>query len=241
MSNERARDVPLLIPQPRERVFADGAELARGLAERVATELEVALRTRGRALLAVSGGSTPKRFFAELSRAPIDWRAVEITLADERWVPASDERSNARLVHEQLLVNAAVAARFVPLQVEGHTPESGAEALERGFAARLPIDVLILGMGNDGHTASLFPEGDHLQAALDPSGDRMLLPMRAPGAPEARITFTLPVLVAARHLHLHIEGAAKQTVLREALARGELPIAKVLAACERAVDVWTCA
>jgi 6-phosphogluconolactonase len=241
MSNERARDQPYLSPQPRQRVFADGVELARGLAERIATELEVALRTRGRALLAVSGGSTPKRFFAELSRAPINWSAVDITLADERWVPASDERSNARLVREQLLVNAAAVARFLPLQLDGHSPESGADALESQFAPRLPIDVLILGMGNDGHTASLFPGGDRLDAALDPAGMRMLLPMHAPGAPEPRITFTLPALVAARHLHLHIEGAAKQTVLREALARGELPIAKVLAACERPVDVWTCA
>jgi len=241
MSNERARDQPYLSPQPRQRVFADGVELARGLAERVATELEVALRTRGRALLAVSGGSTPKRFFAELSKAAIDWRAVEITLADERWVPASDERSNARLVREQLLVNAAVAARFLPLQLDGHSPESGAEALESQFAPRLPIDVLILGMGNDGHTASLFPGGDQLDVALDPAGTRMLLPMHAPGAPEPRITFTLPALASARHLHLHVEGAAKQTVLREALARGELPIAKVLAACEMPVDVWTCA
>jgi 6-phosphogluconolactonase len=221
-------------------VFADGVELARGLAERIATELEVALRTRGRALLAVSGGSTPKRFFAELSRAPINWSAVDITLADERWVPASDERSNARLVREQLLVNAAAVARFLPLQLDGHSPESGADALESQFAPRLPIDVLILGMGNDGHTASLFPGGDRLDAALDPAGMRMLLPMHAPGAPEPRITFTLPALVAARHLHLHIEGAAKQTVLREALARGELPIAKVLARCEMPVDVWTC-
>lgn len=241
MSNERARDQPYLNPQPRQRVFADGAELARGLAERVATELEVALRTRGRALLAVSGGSTPKRFFAELSKAPIDWSAVEITLADERWVPASDERSNARLVREQLMVNAAAVAQFLPLQLDDQTPEAGAEVLERAFAPRLPIDVLILGMGGDGHTASLFPEGHHLQAALDPSGERMLLSMHAPGAPEPRITFTLPALVSARHLHLHVEGAAKQTVLREALARGELPIAKVLAACEMPVDVWTCA
>lgn len=241
MSNERARDTPYLNPQPRLRAFADGAELARGLAERVATELEVALRTRGRALLAVSGGSTPKRFFAELSKAPIDWSAIEVTLADERWVPASDTRSNARLVREQLLVNAAAVARFLPLQLDAHTPESGAELLEREFAGRLPIDVLVLGMGGDGHTASLFPEGDQLRAALDPLCGRMLLPMNAPGAPEPRITFTLPALVAARHLHLHIEGADKQAVLREALARGELPIAKVLAACERAVDVWTCA
>jgi len=240
MSNERARDVPLLIPQPRERMFADGAELARGLAERVATELEAALRSRGRALLAVSGGSTPKRFFEELSRTELDWAAVEITLADERWVPPSDERSNARLVREQLRIHRAAEARFLPLQLGGHTPESAAEALEAEFAARLPIDVLILGMGNDGHTASLFPGGDRLDAALDPAGRRMLLPMNAAGAPEPRLTFTLPALVAARHLHLHIEGAAKQTVLREALARGELPIAKVLAACERAVDVWTC-
>lgn len=241
MSSERAQDQPYLNPQPRQRMFADGAELARGLAERVATELEAALRARGRALLAVSGGSTPKRFFAELSKAPIDWSAVEVTLADERWVPADDARSNARLVREQLLVNAAAVARFLPLQLDAHTPDSGAEALEREFADRLPIDVLVLGMGGDGHTASLFPEGDTLRAALDPLCGRMLLPMRAPGAPEPRITFTLPALVAARHLHLHIEGADKQAVLREALARGELPIAKLLAACEMPVDVWTCA
>lgn len=241
MSSERARDVPLQIPQLRQRVFAEGAELARGLAERVATELEVALRTRGRALLAVSGGSTPKRFFAELSKADVDWSAVDITLADERWVPATDERSNARLLREHLLVNAAAAARFLPLHIEDQGPDAGAVLLEQDFVGLLPIDVLVLGMGADGHTASLFPEGDQLDAALDPAGPRVLLPMHAPGAPEPRITFTLPVLAAARHLHLHIEGAAKQTVLREALARGELPIAKVLAACERAVDVWTCA
>lgn len=240
MSSERTHAAPPLIPQPREHVFADGAELARRLAERVATELGAALYARGRALLAVSGGSTPKRFFAELSRAAIDWRAVEITLADERWVPSSDERSNARLVRGQLLNDAAAAARFLPLQIDGHTPDSGAEVLEREFAQRLPIDVLILGMGNDGHTASLFPDGDHLDAALDPAGARMLLPMHAPGAPEPRITFTLPALVSARHLHLHIEGAAKQAVLREALGRGALPIAKVLSACQRGVDVWTC-
>jgi 6-phosphogluconolactonase len=241
MSSKRALDVPLQIPQLRQRVFADGAELARGLAERVAAELEAALRTRGRALLAVSGGSTPKRFFAELSKAEIDWSVVDITLADERWVSATDERSNARLLREHLLVNAAAAARFLPLHIDGHPAESGAQLLEQDFAGLLPIDVLVLGMGADGHTASLFPDGDQLEAALDPAGNRVLLPMHAPGAPELRITFTLPVLAAARHLHLHIEGSAKQTVLREALARGELPIAKVMAACQRAVDVWTCA
>lgn len=240
MSSERAHAASPSIPPPREHVFADGAGLARRLAGRVATELDAALRARGRALLAVSGGSTPKRFFDELSRAAIDWCAVEITLADERWLPAGDERSNARLVREELLVNAAAAARFLPLRIDGHTPDSGAEVMEREFAPRLPIDVLILGMGNDGHTASLFPDGDHLDAALDPAGARMLLPMHAPGAPEPRITFTLPALVSARHLHLHIEGTVKQGVLREALVRGELPIAKVLSACERAVDVWTC-
>lgn len=240
MSSERACDESLLDHPPREWVFADGAELAHALAERIAAELAAAVRSRGRALLAVSGGSTPKRLFAELSKAPIDWRAVEITLADERWVAASDERSNARLVREHLQVNVAAAARFLPLQLDGLSPAAGAKVLAREFAGRLPIDVLVLGMGNDGHTASLFPGGDHLDVALDPSGERLLLPMCAPGAPEPRVTFTLPALAAARHLHLHIEGSAKQAVLREALVQGELPIAKVLAARKQPVDVWTC-
>jgi 6-phosphogluconolactonase len=241
MSSERAGDRPRQIAPLRQHVFADGAALARGLAERVAFQLEAALRTRGRALLAVSGGSTPKRFFAELSVVDINWSAVDITLADERWLPAADERSNARLLREHLQVNAAAAARLMPLHIDGLTPESGALLLEQDFIGLLPIDVLVLGMGSDGHTASLFPGGDQLDAALDPAGARVLMPMHAPGAPEPRITFTLPALASARHLHLHIEGAAKQAVLREALAHGALPIAKVLGASAQPVDVWTCA
>jgi 6-phosphogluconolactonase len=240
MSNERARDVPLQIPQLRERMYAGPIELARGLAERVATERSVALKARGRALLAVSGGSTPKRFFAELAQADIDWARVEITLADERFVPEDDERSNARLLREHLLVGRAKAARLLPLWLHGHDAETAALAHAHEFEARLPFDVLVLGMGADGHTASLFPGGDNLAHALDPACPRPLLSMHAPGASEPRITFTLPALVSAKHLHLHIEGAAKQTVLREALARGELPIAKVLAAYAEPCDVWTC-
>lgn len=240
MSNERARDVPLQIPQLRERMFEEPAALARGLAERVATELDVALKARGRALLAVSGGTTPKRFFAELSKAGIDWSRVEITLADERFVPEDDERSNARLLRAHLLVNAASAARLLPLWLDGHDAETAALAHAHEFEARLPFDVLVLGMGADGHTASLFPLGDNLAHALDPDCPRPLLSMHAPGAAEPRISFTLPALVSARHLHLHIEGAAKQAVLREAIARGELPIARVLSAYAGPCDVWTC-
>lgn len=228
------------VPKLRERMSADSAELARGLAERVATELDAALKSRGRALLAVSGGTTPKRFFAELSKADIDWAKVEITLADERFVPEDDERSNARLLQQHLLVNRAKAARLLRLWLDGHDAETAALAHAHEFEARLPFDVLVLGMGADGHTASLFPGGDNLAHALDPACPRPLLSMHAPGAAEPRISFTLPALVSARHLHLHIEGAAKQAVLREAIARGELPIARVLSAYAGPCDVWTC-
>lgn len=240
MSTDRGKPAAARVPPPHLHAFADPAELARALAGRVADELAAAIHARGRALLAVSGGRTPARFLAELSKARLGWGAVDVTLADERWVPPDDERSNERLLRCHLLVGAAAAARFVPLWRAGLAPESAAAALELEFAARLPFDVLVLGMGDDGHTASLFPGGDHLEAALAPRGARRLLPMRAPGVPEARISFTLPALAAARSLHLHIEGEAKQAVLRDALRDGELPIARVLAARDRPVELWAC-
>ncbi|HEX5305418.1 MAG TPA: 6-phosphogluconolactonase, partial [Dyella sp.] len=197
--------------------FTDCHALAEALAERVAARLREAIADRGRALLAVSGGSTPTHFFERLSRAPLDWSRVQITLVDERWVPESSERSNARLVKSLLLQHAAAAASFVPLYQDAATPEDGLAALNAQLdALAFPFDVAVLGMGDDGHTASFFPGGDRLADALDPAGRARVLPMRATGAGEPRITFTLPVLLDARALFLHVEGEAKRRVLADA-------------------------
>ena len=199
--------------------FPDPAALAASLAATVANNLRTALTTRGRASLALSGGNTPKRFLQALSLQPMPWQDVVVTLVDERWVPESNERSNARLLRANLLHGAAAEARFLPLYRDTPEPEQTLAEIERELAALpLPFDAVVLGMGNDGHTASFFPGGDRLAEALDPTTTARVLPMRAPDAGEPRITLTLPPILAARHLYLHMEGAAKQRVLEDAIA-----------------------
>ena len=197
--------------------FTDCHALAIALAERVADRLRAGLVERDFALLAVSGGRTPQHFLDLLAQASLDWSKVQVTLVDERWMDENDPRSNARLVREHLLRDAAATARFMPLYTGAATPEEGqAEASRRVHALPLPFDAVILGMGLDGHTASFFPGGDQLQAALDPNLPSGVLPMRAPDAGEPRITLTLSTLLQARHLFLHIEGEAKRELLAEA-------------------------
>jgi 6-phosphogluconolactonase len=228
------------------RNFSDPQALAAALAARVADDLRQAIAARGYAVLAVSGGSTPKHFFAQLSHAELDWAKVSVTLVDERWAPESSERSNARLVKAALLTHQAAAARFVPLyQPEAATPEAGLVALRTrldGLPAR--FDAVILGMGNDGHTASFFPGADRLAEALDLNGTARVLPINAAGAGEPRITFTLPALLDTAALYLHIEGAAKRELLAAAEqgqgAAADYPIRAVLTQTRVPLTVYWC-
>ena len=204
-----------------EHRFADRESVADALALAVAEDLRGAIAARATATLAVSGGTTPALFFRRLALQALDWAGVVVTLCDERWVPPGHDRSNARLVRENLLRGAAEAARFVPLYTDAPDPESGlAEVGARIDALPMPFDVVTLGLGLDGHTASWFPGGDHLAAALDPNGTAKVLPMRAPDAGEPRITLTLPVLAVARRSYLHFEGSDKLTVF-ERVIRGD--------------------
>ena len=199
--------------------FPDPSALAESLAKTIADDLRAALTTRGVASLALSGGNTPKRFLQVLSLQVLPWQNVIVTLVDERWVPESNERSNARLLRENLLHGEAAQARFLPLYRDTPEPEPALPGIERDLAALpSPFDALVLGMGNDGHTASFFPGGDRLAEALDPTTTASVLPMRAPDAGEPRITLTLPPILSARHLYLHIEGAAKHRVLEDAIS-----------------------
>jgi 6-phosphogluconolactonase len=207
------------------RTFSDRETLAKTLAEEVAEALRAEIADGGAATLAVSGGSTPKLFFHALSQAELDWESVVVTLVDERWVPETEERSNARLVAEHLLWNEAARARFAPLYIDSNSPEGALPEVQQRIADLPgPLTVAILGMGEDGHTASFFPGAERLQDAIDPTGKALCLPIRAPAAIEPRMTLTLPVLVAAKRLVLHVEGEAKRAVLDEALA-GEDPLA----------------
>jgi 6-phosphogluconolactonase len=213
-----------------ERKFKSAPKLAEALAADVAGWLAAAISVHDFAVLAVSGGSTPKLFFTVLSKLRLDWSKVQITLVDERQVDETSPRSNARLVKEVLLQNEAAFAQFVPLY-----QNPNAANLSR-------FTVAILGMGNDGHTASFFPSGDHLSEALDISQSHSIIEMKAEGAGEPRLTFTLPRLLAAKHLCLHIQGDDKMAVLEKALAgqdQNEMPVRAVLNA-PKPISLYWC-
>ncbi len=221
------------MPVPERHNFESKEYLAQALAEQIAGDLSRSIEKRGGASLAVSGGSTPARLFSILSDQDIAWPRVTVTLVDERWVDDGNPRSNAKLVKETLLTGKAKEAVFVPLFNGDQTPEDGVDALEDQLAKSVswPLDVAILGMGTDAHTASFFPGGDRLKAALDENGSNRVTGMRAGGAGEPRITLTLPVLLAAHRLVLHIEGEDKRQVLDRALREGpaeDMPVRAVL-------------
>lgn len=207
------------------------------LANLLAGELAETLRREGKATLAVPGGTTPGPVFDTLSGVDIDWANVAVVLTDERWVDEESDRSNTRLLRERLLRGRAAAARLIPLYAPGHdTPEDAVEALEQGLAPHLPISVLLLGMGADMHTASLFPGADRLEEALSAT-TRLILPMRVEGLPEPRVTLTAPVLRAAVRVHVMITGAEKRAAIERAagLPPQEAPIRAVL---DQAVVHW---
>lgn len=208
--------------------FASGAELAAGLADKVAEALSAAIAARGSASIAVSGGSTPKAFFQELSSRVLDWDKVTITLVDERFVPPDNPRSNHLLVNANLLKDKAAAAQFLPLyQPAADAKKSAVIATRETRGIDDPFDIAIVGMGGDGHTASFFPGGDNLKLALDANTPRGIITMEADGAGEPRLTFTFSSLQDARLLVLHIEGESKKEVLAKAEQPGdemEMPI-----------------
>lgn len=207
--------------------------LMQSLADTVAEQLRLAIETNGKATLAVPGGTTPGPFLTLLSNADLNWSKISVMLTDERFVPETSDRSNTRLLRETLFQNGAAAANMVPFYKPANTPEDVLSDLVGAIKNALPLDVCVLGMGGDMHTASLFPEADRLAEGLDQTSDLILLPMRAPGAEEPRLTLTAPVLRAAKNIHILITGSAKMDALKSAQTDGpteEAPIRTVLSA-----------
>jgi len=209
--------------------YADRDMLAIDLANQLAGDLEAALFHEERVALAVPGGTTPGPVFDALCAADVPWDRVDVLLTDERWVPDDHPRSNTALLKQRLLVNRAGDARLLPLYAGKATPEEALPELEVMIAPVLPLGVVLLGMGTDMHTASLFPGADQLEKGLS-SDAPILVAMRAPGAPEPRVTFSARILDGALAKHVVLFGDEKRAALEAARSKSasEAPIKAVL-------------
>ncbi|WP_223618835.1 6-phosphogluconolactonase [Lysobacter sp. ESA13C] len=236
MQAERLKVIePLPLPL-HERLFDDGEQLAQALAKQVAADLRGALARHGEACIALSGGNTPKRFFQALSTQTLDWARVTVLPIDERWLPPEHPRSNERLLREFLLQHNAAVARLLPLYRPTETPEAALMPVLTKIANEgLPLDVAVLGMGDDGHVASLFPDLGYDNPALreiglQPRGRAPVMSIRTAAMPEPRMTLTLSAIFTSPALYLHIEGEKKRAVLDgvQRDPRSTLPIRSVL-------------
>jgi len=226
------------------RRYADMETVSRELAALVAGSLTAAINARGLASLVVSGGRSPARLFEILRTQPLDWGRVCIALADERWVSAEDPASNERLVRDFLLKDHAASARFLGLKNGAPTPDLGAVSAWETFArVPRPFDTVILGMGDDGHTASLFPGSPNLPSALNPAAAAGCVGMWAPVAPHPRLSVNLTALLDSRRIVVLITGESKWRTYAAACGPGpveDMPIRAVLRQSRTPVDVmWS--
>ena len=216
----------------KESTYPSTDELNRGFANTIASILAKGIAQNGRASLVVSGGRTPQAMFKVLSERDLDWQKVDITLADERWVSTDDDASNEKMVRNHLLVNQAAAANFIGLKNQHANAEQGvAECTENLQQMHTPFDVLILGMGEDGHTASLFPCSEQISAGLNMDSEDSYIAVQPTTAPNQRMSLTLPALLNSKHIFLHLTGEAKRQVLKEATSgqdESAMPIRAVL-------------
>jgi len=203
----------------------------------VAADLRQAVELNGRAVLAVSGGRSPIPFFECLAQADLPWRQVTVTLVDERMVPAEHADSNARLVREHLLQGKAAEAAFLPLATH---PEDEARSIAEACRAFVWPTVAVLGMGDDGHTASLFPEAAELDAGLDLGQQQAIIGVTPPVAPHRRLSMTRSALLKCDKLYLSIQGNGKREVFERARAREDRrwPISYFLQQKETPLDVY---
>ena len=228
----------------RELRDADPAAQAATLAAAIAADLRAALTRRPAASLVVSGGRTPAAMFAALAAHALDWPRVSVTLADERWVASDDAASNERLLRASLLRDAAAGATIIGMKNAAATPEAGVAAAwaEIGAMAQ-PFDVVVLGMGDDGHTASLFPGSAELAAGLDAGAPPGCLAVHPTAAPHARLSLNLSALLRSRRICIQISGAQKWQVYEQARAAGPveaMPIRAILRQRRVPVDVYWC-
>jgi 6-phosphogluconolactonase len=227
---------------PHERRFHNAAALTEALAGDIATALQSGLALGRGASLVVPGGRTPIALFERLSSSELDWEDVWVTLTDERWVDPSSNASNEHLVREHLLRNEAERAQFLGLKTAAAEPHP-----EQCWSALAdlprPFDFVLLGMGDDGHCASLFPDSPGLATALDPTQPPGCVAMTAPSPPRARISLNLRALLDSRHLAVLITGATKWATYQRARVRGpvvDMPVRALMLQQNVPVSLYWC-
>ncbi|AOS95530.1 6-phosphogluconolactonase [Microbulbifer aggregans] len=230
-----------------EKFFPDRERLVQALANDCASKLQQGIKEQGQASFLVSGGSTPEPVYRELSKRPLPWSDITVALVDERWVDKTESGSNHAFIEKSLLQNAAAEAPFLGMKTPHASAAEGEADCERAYSELpRPFDVCILGMGSDGHTASLFPHAEGLEQALNTNGSQLCKAINAKqsevtGSHTERMTLTLAAILQSRDIKLLITGEEKLKVYREALLGSdelEMPIRSILKQGHKAVTVY---
>ena len=211
-----------------EHFFETRLEASQAAAKRIAELLANRLASQAKASIVVSGGTTPGQCLAALAKTPLDWQRVQVALSDERWVPADHEDSNEKLVRETLLVDEAATAELLPVYAADVSPEERCEALQKPLP-ELPFSCSLVGMGADGHFASLFPDAEQLELGMDVESGRLYIPVTTAASPHPRISMTLAGISRSDEIALLFFGEEKLDVYKKAVASANgLPVSRLL-------------
>jgi len=223
-------------------IFNSKEDLTQSFSNTIIEKLEHAIETKDKAVLLVSGGNTPKVLFEKLRTYDIAWEKVVISLVDERWVNEKHEDSNAKLVKENLLKDKVSKATFIPLYQEYSEAFDSVDICSELVKKELfPCDVLILGMGDDSHTASLFPENEKLEEGINLKNESYCVSMTPLTAKHTRMSLTLSAILKADNIYLHIQGIGKKEVYEKALKEDNFllsPISAVLKNEKKQIEVY---
>jgi len=219
--------------------FENSEALIDELCKRILVDLKSAIASKGMAYIAFSGGSTPKKLFTKLSCSEIEWKKVIITLVDERWVEQNSDNSNEKLIRTFLLKDKAKEAKFISLKNSSHSAKEGLNKCKVSLKEITKLDIVILGMGNDAHTASFFPDAKELEEAYNT--DEVCLASTATIEPKERITLSKKFLLKADSIILHIEGKQKKKIFDNVLKSSDtfkMPILSMMQQKEPIMEVY---
>lgn len=225
--------------KPLMNSLADARALDTALSSKIARQLAAALDARGQASLAVSGGSTPRQMLTLLGQQPLDWTRIHVLLVDERWLPPDHSDSNENMLRHTLLQGPAEHCQYLSLKTADLTASDGQFTVEEQLEALTwPLDVVHLGMGSDGHTASWFhdaPEYPSLQRICE----QRCIAVHPNSAPYPRLSLTPAAVFNSRHIFIQLTGKTKRELLEQALFKdADYPISRVLHQTGVPVDIF---